>query len=569
MKNNFIKSSLKNCSWFILALALSYVLASIMVEGNTLIGDAIDLMLSGNDVAFSDFLTKLLIMVALGFVTAFVKSFAISKFSVKVQTDYKTLVAKKLYTLEYKYFDDNGSASIINKMNEDIAGADTLLTENLPEICTNTVSIITYAFYIGRLNLTLLLLMLICYPVILLLSNIIVKKMVSLKKIHRQKSDRMSEISQDCISGVLVLRSFVAEDLFQKDMDAAANDLVENEKKRTRISNSAIIVRKMLQWMPSIICSIYAYHLVMQGNISLGGLMAFLMILIAFVDAFVGLPFNFIDAKENAVCISRIEDILHAPSEFTGTYDGGDSIEAPAIAFDNVNFSYTEGTNVLNRLSFHINKGESVAFVGDSGGGKSTIFHILCGFYPINNGRYTLLGKDIRDWNLEAARSKMALVSQNVFLFPDTIMENVAYGKPGATKEEIINACKLARIHDFITSLPDGYDSIVGERGILLSGGEKQRISIARAILKDAPILLLDEPTSAVDVSTEQLIQEAIDNLSKNRTCITIAHRLSTIEHVDRIMVLKDGQIAESGSHKELLAAKGLYYQMYGKEVDA
>ena len=315
MKNNFIKSSLKNCSWFILALALSYVLASIMVEGNTLIGDAIDLMLSGNDVAFSDFLTKLLIMVALGFVTAFVKSFAISKFSVKVQTDYKTLVAKKLYTLEYKYFDDNGSASIINKMNEDIAGADTLLTENLPEICTNTVSIITYAFYIGRLNLTLLLLMLICYPVILLLSNIIVKKMVSLKKIHRQKSDRMSEISQDCISGVLVLRSFVAEDLFQKDMDAAANDLVENEKKRTRISNSAIIVRKMLQWMPSIICSIYAYHLVMQGNISLGGLMAFLMILIAFVDAFVGLPFNFIDAKENAVCISRIEDILHAPSE--------------------------------------------------------------------------------------------------------------------------------------------------------------------------------------------------------------------------------------------------------------
>ena len=163
----------------------------------------------------------------------------------------------------------------------------------------------------------------------------------------------------------------------------------------------------------------------------------------------------------------------------------------------------------------------------------------------------------------------MALVSQNVFLFPDTIMENVAYGKPGATKEEIINACKLARIHDFITSLPDGYDSIVGERGILLSGGEKQRISIARAILKDAPILLLDEPTSAVDVSTEQLIQEAIDNLSKNRTCITIAHRLSTIEHVDRIMVLKDGQIAESGSHKELLAAKGLYYQMYGKEVDA
>lgn len=569
MKSNFIKCSLKHCYWFILALILSYVLASIMVEGNSLIGGAIDQMLSGVDVEFKSFLYKLLIMVALGFVTAFVKSFAISKFSVKVQTDYKTLVGKKLYTLEYKYFDDNGSASIINKMNEDIAGADTLLTENLPEICTNAVSIITYAFYVGELNLTLLLLMLVCYPVILLLSNMLVKKIVALKKIHREKSDRMSEISQDCISGVLVLRSFVAEDLFQKDMDAAANDLVENEKKRTRISNTAIIIRRMLQWMPSIICSVYAYHLVMQGNISLGGLMAFLMILIAFVDAFVGLPFNFIDAKENAVCVSRIENILRAPDEPSGEYTGNEADNNCAITFDRVNFSYTEGSPVLNNISFSINKGESVAFVGDSGGGKSTIFHLLCGFYPVSNGTYKFLGKEFKDWNIESARNQMALVSQNVFLFPDTIMENVAYGKPGATKEEVINACKLARIHDFITSLPDGYNSIVGERGILLSGGEKQRISIARAILKDAPILLLDEPTSAVDVATEQLIQEAIDNLSKNRTCITIAHRLSTIENVDKIMVLKDGNVAESGSHKELLAAKGLYYQMYGKEVEA
>ncbi len=570
-KNAFIKCSLHHCIYFIIALVLSYVLAAIIVEGNTLIGDAIDRMLSGASVEFKQFLLKLLIMVALGFITAWVKSFAISRFSVMVQTDYKTAIARKLFHLEYRYFDENGSASVINKMNEDIAGADTLLTENLPEICTNAVSIITYAFYVGRLNITLLILMLICYPLILLLSNLLVKKIVALKKIHRQKSDRMSEISQDCISGVLVLRSFVAEDLFQKDMDEAANDLVENEKKRTRISNSAIIVRKMLQWLPSIICSIYAYHLVMQGNISLGGLMAFLMILIAFVDAFVGLPFNFIDAKENSVCISRLEDILSAPDEPSGnqkTGTTGDNTYESAITFNNVSFSYTEGIEVLRNISFDIKKGESVAFVGDSGGGKSTIFHLLCGFYPINKGSYTLLGTDFKSWDIASARSHMALVSQNVFLFPDTIMQNVAYGKPDASEDEIINACKLARIHDFIVSLPNGYDSVVGERGILLSGGEKQRISIARAILKDAPILLLDEPTSAVDVATEQLIQEAIENLSRNRTCITIAHRLSTIEHVDRIMVLKDGNIAETGSHKQLLANKGLYYQMYGKEVD-
>lgn len=597
-KNQFLKCTIRYSYWFVLALALSYVLASIMVYGNTLIGTAIDQLLGNEAVKFDTFLAQLIIMILLGFVTAFLKSVAISKFSIKVQTDYKDIVAKKLYRLEYKYFDDNGSAAIINKMNDDISGADALLTENLPEICTNGVAIITYAIYVGQLNLTLLLLMLVCYPVILLISNVIVKKIVSLKKIHREKSDRITEIAQDCMSGVLVLRTFVAEDIFQAKLNQAANDLVSNEEKRARISNSAIIIRQMLQWLPNIICAVYAYVLVTKGNLSLGNLMAFLMILTAFVEAFVGLPFNFIDAKENGVCVSRIEKILSSPNEPSGTYtdfpaqktgaksaretnsetaQAADACTAPqtlaadmkpnAISFENVCFGYSADTPVLKNLSFSIKCGESVAFVGDSGGGKSTIFHILCGFYPINSGTYQFFGRDFLQWNVEAAREHMALVSQNVFLFPGTIYENVAYGNKSASNEDIINACKLARIHDFIESLPDKYNSIVGERGILLSGGEKQRISIARAILKDAPVLLLDEPTSAVDVATEHLIQEAIDNLSKNKTCITIAHRLSTIENVDRIMVLKNGNIVESGSHKELIEARGTYFDMYGREV--
>ncbi len=570
-KNQFLKCSVRYSYWFLLALALSYVLASIMVYGNTLIGNAIDQLFKSEAVEFDTFLTQLIIMILLGFVTAFIKSAAISKFSIKVQTAYKDIVAKKLYRLEYKYFDDNGSAAIINKMNDDISGADALLTENLPEICTNGVAIITYAVYVGQLNLTLLLLMLVCYPVILLISNIIVKKIVSLKKIHREKSDRITEIAQDCMSGVLVLRTFVAEDIFQAKLDQAADDLVSNEEKRAKISNSAIIIRKMLQWLPNIVCAVYAYILVTRGNLSLGSLMAFLMILTAFVEAFVGLPFNLIDAKENCVCVSRIETILSSPDEPTGSCTDFPAQttdkDTDAIVFENVCFGYSKDTPVLKNLSFSIKSGESVAFVGDSGGGKSTIFHLLCGFYPITSGTYRFFGRDFAEWNVEAAREHMALVSQNVFLFPGTIYENVAYGNKNASNEDIINACRLARIHDFIESLPDKYNSIVGERGILLSGGEKQRISIARAILKDAPVLLLDEPTSAVDVATEHLIQEAIDNLSKNRTCITIAHRLSTIENVDRIMVLKDGSIVESGSHKELIEACGTYFDMYGKEV--
>ena len=306
--------------------------------------------------------------------------------------------------------------------------------------------------------------------------------------------------------------------------------------------------------------------MVQNGNISMGELVVFLMILQKFVDAYVSVPFNMVDARENMVCVKRVEEILAQSDEESGTAKTGVDTDV-AIAFENVDFSYVDGRKVLSGLSFEIKKNSKVAFVGDSGGGKSTIFHLLCGFYLIGAGEYRLLGRSFSEWDMEAAREHMALVSQNVFLFPTSIRENVRYGNLSANDEDIVAACKNARIHDFIMGLPEGYDSIVGERGILLSGGERQRISIARAFLKDAPILLMDEPTSAVDVETEQLISEAMEKLSNNRTCITIAHRLSTIRNADVIMVLKDGMIAESGSHADLIDRGGVYMGMYGKET--
>ena len=220
------------------------------------------------------------------------------------------------------------------------------------------------------------------------------------------------------------------------------------------------------------------------------------------------------------------------------------------LCFENVNFGYTQDNLVLQNLSFEVKKGESVAFVGESGGGKSTIFHLLCGFYEKTSGNYQLMGRRIEDWNRKALREQIALVSQNVFLFPTTIEENILYGNPKATHEEMVEACKKAEIHAFIMTLPQGYQTVVGERGAILSGGQKQRISIARAILKDAPILLLDEPTSAV---------------MSGRTCITIAHRLSTIVHADKILVLKQGHIVEWGTHEELMALGQVYAAMYGE----
>ena len=270
------------------------------------------------------------------------------------------------------------------------------------------------------------------------------------------------------------------------------------------------------------------------------------------------------------VSVDRVEKILSAEEEPSG--EGcADAVTRTAenvIAFDQVDFSYHENVPVLQGLTFSVKKGENVAFVGESGGGKSTIFRILCGFYEKTGGEYRIFGRPIEEWNREALREQIALVSQNVFLFPTTIAENIAYSKPGTTREQIEEACKKAQIHEFIQTLPEGYETMVGERGAILSGGQKQRIAIARAILKNAPVLLLDEPTSALDVETESGIQEAIRTVMAGRTCITIAHRLSTIQNADRIYVLKQGQIAECGTHEELLATGGAYAAMYGEEAD-
>lgn len=565
-KNYFFKCMLRYSGYFVLALLLAYALAAIVVEGNTIISQAVDNMLAGEKVYFTAFIGFFLVLTLIGFAVTFGKSVVISKFSMKVQTQYKKLVAKKLYHLEYKYFDENGSASVINKMNSDIAETDMLLGETLPEICTNAVELITYAVYIGQLNPGLLLLMFFCYPLVLCFTNYVARKITALKKVFREKSDSITEIAQDCMSGILVLRSFGAEDYFQEKMNRAAQALVENEEKRTRTSNTAIIIRRILQWMPNIVSAVYAYVLVLGGDLSVGELMAFLIILERFVNAFVGLPFSFVDARERIVCVRRVEAILGQQDEMSGLETIGTD-ERIAVSFEDVEFQYTDHQPVLKNISFSIPRGSSVAFVGESGGGKSTIFHILCGFYPVKKGEYRLFGRNYGEWDIEAARDTMALVSQNVFLFPTTIYENVRYGNQDAGREEIITACKNARIHDFIMGLPEGYDTIAGERGILLSGGERQRISIARAFLKNAPILLLDEPTSAVDVETERLIQEAIDMLAKNRTCIVIAHRLSTIRNVDKIMVLKDGGIAESGTHEELMGKHGVYADMYSRDA--
>ena len=244
------------------------------------------------------------------------------------------------------------------------------------------------------------------------------------------------------------------------------------------------------------------------------------------------------------------------------------------MQFEKVSFTYKENEPaVLKDISLDIRKGQTVAIVGPSGGGKSTLIKLILGYYPLSAGNMKLFGHNLNDWKLSAAREQMAFVAQDTYLFPVSIGENIRLGKPGASQSEVESAARMANIHDFITSLPQGYDTPAGEWGSRLSGGQKQRISLARAILKDAPILLLDEPTSALDTESERLVQQALDSFTRAgqpdaRTTVVIAHRLSTIQNADRVLVLSSGEIVEQGTHDELLAKGGLYLDLYRRQFE-
>ncbi len=551
-RNVFLGNMLRYGYMPVIGVLLTSLLNFAVVRGNEVISAVIDRMLAGERIVFGSFLAEFVLLTILGSAAAFAASAVSGKYSVRVAARYRCQVVQKLYRMEYRYFDGHSSASVINKVNADLNEAERFLNETFVMLAADAAAVVIYADYVRRLHAGLFMLVLLCYPLVLWIANKLVQKIYSLTMTYREKSDAITGIAQDVLNGILVVRSFGLEDHFQGKMHAAALDLVDNEEKRAKVSNTAMLIRKLIQWIPNIVCAVYAVALVMQGKLTIGGLMAFILVLGRLVEAFMGLPFNMVDAAGSIVSIRRVEEILQAEEEPSGDSSapsGGDVV----LAFDDLTFGYSDAQTVLENVQFDVRKGEKVAFVGESGGGKSTIFRLLCGFYRPQKGVYRLYGRDFADWDREKAREQFALVSQNVFLFPVSIEENVRYGRWNATHAEIVEACREAEIYDFIESLPMKYQTVVGERGAMLSGGQRQRIAIARAILKDAPILLLDEPTSAIDEGTEAEIQRAIARVSEGRTCLTIAHRLSTIQDAEWIFEVKEKHIEEVGTYDQYM----------------
>lgn len=379
MKRNVFLGNMIRYGYMPLAgLLLTGLLNLAVVRGNQVISAVIDRMLAGERVVFGSFLAEFAVLTALGFAAAFAASAVNGKYSVLVSARYRGQVAEKLYRMEYQYFDEHSGASVINKVNADLNEAERFLSETFVMLVSDAVAVVIYADYVRRLNAGLFALVLLCYPLVLWIADRLIRKIHSLTMTYREKTDTITGIAQDALGGILVVRSFGLEDYFLGKLHAAALDLVDNEEKRARITNSAVLIRKLIQWIPNIVCAVYSLVLVMQGNLSIGGLLAFILVLGRLVESFMGLPFNMVDAAGSIVSIQRVEEILSTREEPSGSGDTPLD-EETVLVFDNLTFGYGDAPNVLEHVQLEVRKGENVAFVGESGGGKSTIFSLQIG----------------------------------------------------------------------------------------------------------------------------------------------------------------------------------------------
>ena len=483
---------------------------------------------------------------------------------VRMQADMRRDVFEHLQKLPFSYFDEHKTGVIMSRIVNDLMDISEFAHHGPEDLFISLVTVVGAFIILCTVNVPLTL---ITFAVLPFLVLFIIKKRSAMTLAFRKNRIEIAEVNaslENSIAGIRVSRAFTGEREEEKKFAENNQRYVTVRERSYRVMAEFFSGTNFLTSLMNVVILAAGGYCVYRGVINVGDMVAYMLFINMFVNPIKKL-IQFVEMFQNAITgYVRFQELMNVEPE----QDEKGAIELKdvrgEIVFDDVTFHYDENKEVLSHISLTFPQGKMVAIVGPSGGGKTTLCHLIPRFYEISGGSILVDGHDIRDVTRASLRRQIGIVQQDVFLFTGTIFDNIAYGKLGASREEVYEAAKKANIHDYIMSLPEGYDTFVGERGVKLSGGQKQRISIARVFLKNPPILVLDEATSALDNVTENYIQDSLDELCKNRTTIVVAHRLSTIKNADEIIVMDRDGIEERGTHEELLArGNGIYKELY------
>jgi len=480
----------------------------------------------------------------------------------------RTLAMEKINALPIAYYEKTHSGDTISKLASDIEVLQLFYGNSIAGIWSWVPA--TFVFSLIVLLKTNVLLTLICGTIIPLFSFLMNKISIPMSKASKERQEHAAEYNsylRDFAEGVHIYKSFGMETSHGRKFENACNEYAGKSFQIAKRRSMTFGLTGIGMLVPQVIALTVGSIFVMDGRLTVSDLFVFANVLWPFVSIFQQVTRGWADVIESAGKAENLFKLFDAESERTDGVDYTDLGADPIMEFSDVSFQYNESAEVLKSVSFTVERGRKTALVGASGSGKSTVHKMFAGHYDDYKGSVFFMGHELSEWNLEALRINIAAVNQDIYLFSESVMENIRYGNPESTDEMVMDAARQAYAHDFIMELENGYETKLGERGTSLSGGQRQRIAVARALLKDAPVVLLDEPTSALDTKSEYHVQKAIERLEEGRTVFIIAHRLSTIENADKIVVLDEGMIVGTGRHRELIGENERYISLYSRQV--